>query len=280
MGTTYLTDGDDLTSVANAIRAKSGGSGQLAFPAGFVSEIGNISGGYTVDDLCVTSLAFGTLSPTVDTVGRFAFYGRTGVTALDSSDVTQILAGAFNSCTNMVSVNLPNLTSMRVWKDSTSQSENGNYFYSCSKIESFSAPKLTHIYGSGAFNYCGKTSLVICLPAIQQLGQNTTFAECNARLYDFGPSLTSITYDSFYSRTAARQRNRTLILRRTANVVTAQSTDAIREVTDVYCPNALIASYQNATNWKTRYTGGYITFHAIEGSAYETKYADGTDIPT
>ena len=38
----------DLTSVANAIRAKSGGSGQLAFPSGFVSEIGNIpSGGPT-----------------------------------------------------------------------------------------------------------------------------------------------------------------------------------------------------------------------------------------
>ena len=35
----------DLTSVANAIRAKSGGSGSLAFPSGFVSEIGNISGG-------------------------------------------------------------------------------------------------------------------------------------------------------------------------------------------------------------------------------------------
>ena len=35
----------DLASVANAIRAKSGGSGSLAFPAGFVSEIGNISGG-------------------------------------------------------------------------------------------------------------------------------------------------------------------------------------------------------------------------------------------
>lgn len=35
----------DLTSVANAIRAKSGGSSPLAFPAGFVSEIGNISGG-------------------------------------------------------------------------------------------------------------------------------------------------------------------------------------------------------------------------------------------
>lgn len=35
----------DLTSVANAIRAKSGGSGSLAFPAGFVSEIGDIPSG-------------------------------------------------------------------------------------------------------------------------------------------------------------------------------------------------------------------------------------------
>lgn len=45
MGTTYLTDGDDLTSVANAIRAKSGGNSQLAFPAGFVSEIQAIPSG-------------------------------------------------------------------------------------------------------------------------------------------------------------------------------------------------------------------------------------------
>lgn len=41
----YLVDGADLTSVANAIRAKSGGSSQLAFPGGFVSEIGNIPSG-------------------------------------------------------------------------------------------------------------------------------------------------------------------------------------------------------------------------------------------
>lgn len=36
----------DLTSVANAIRTKGGTSAQLAFPAGFVSAIGNISGGW------------------------------------------------------------------------------------------------------------------------------------------------------------------------------------------------------------------------------------------
>lgn len=32
----------DLTSVANAIRAKSGGSNSLAFPSGFITEIASI----------------------------------------------------------------------------------------------------------------------------------------------------------------------------------------------------------------------------------------------
>lgn len=40
----YVVTGSSLTSVANAIRSKSGGSGQLSFPAGFVNEIGKISG--------------------------------------------------------------------------------------------------------------------------------------------------------------------------------------------------------------------------------------------
>lgn len=47
----YLVDGAELTSIADAIRAKSGGSSQLAFPAGFVSEIQAIpSGGSSVPD--------------------------------------------------------------------------------------------------------------------------------------------------------------------------------------------------------------------------------------
>lgn len=39
----YIVDGADLTSVANAIRAKGGTSAQLQFPQGFVNAIGNIS---------------------------------------------------------------------------------------------------------------------------------------------------------------------------------------------------------------------------------------------
>ena len=41
----YLVSGTDLTSVANAIRTAGGTSAQLEFPSGFVTAIGNISGG-------------------------------------------------------------------------------------------------------------------------------------------------------------------------------------------------------------------------------------------
>lgn len=45
-----------------------------------------------------------------------------------------------------------------------------------------------------------------------------------------------------------------------------------------YVPSALISAYQSATNWSTLYAAETIDFVAIEGSQYETKYADGTNI--
>jgi hypothetical protein len=41
----YKVTDTELTSVANAIRAKTGKSAQIEFPTEFVSEIGSISGG-------------------------------------------------------------------------------------------------------------------------------------------------------------------------------------------------------------------------------------------
>lgn len=53
----------DLTSVANAIRTKSGGSSQLAFPNGFVSEIQSISPGTSISPYTSNPAALGTASP-------------------------------------------------------------------------------------------------------------------------------------------------------------------------------------------------------------------------
>lgn len=66
----------DLTSVANAIRAKSGGSGSLAFPSGFVSEIGNIPSGGGGG---LTTIASGTYTGTganISSAGSGIFVGK------------------------------------------------------------------------------------------------------------------------------------------------------------------------------------------------------------
>ena len=46
----------------------------------------------------------------------------------------------------------------------------------------------------------------------------------------------------------------------------------------IYVPSALIASYQAATNWSTILGYPNNQIKAIEGSVYETQYADGTPI--
>lgn len=104
----------DLTSVANAIRAKSGGSSQLAFPAGFVNEIGNIpSGGqpaWELIDTFETTLTeyTGTTADQVDTdisiedLGDYAFllFVISCDSAVESSmewGMSVILSGRYNT---------------------------------------------------------------------------------------------------------------------------------------------------------------------------------------
>lgn len=50
----YLVQGDSITTVANAIRAKTGSSGKLTFPSGFASAISGISTGKQVATGTVT----------------------------------------------------------------------------------------------------------------------------------------------------------------------------------------------------------------------------------
>ena len=53
--TKYIAEGTSLQAVANAIRTKTGGSGQLAFPGGFVDAIDDIqTGGVDVSPTTAT----------------------------------------------------------------------------------------------------------------------------------------------------------------------------------------------------------------------------------
>lgn len=283
----YIVSDTSLTAVADAIREKTGKTGQMAFPNGFVSELEEMNSCYSVDDLCNATIPSGAIEINNATIiDGYAFMGRNGITSVSSDTVETICMKAFSDCKNLLDVSFPNLVTLRHDMTTTINSSTGNIFGGCTSLRSVYMPKLKYINCNGAFNSsqdtvgCGTADLVIVMPSLEGGIAPVMFAHCGARLYDFGVGCSAISADAFYGRSAAFQRNRTVILRRTASVVSAYSKDSIREITDVYCPQDLISQYQSATNWSTRYTDGYITFHAIEGSQYETQYADGTPIPT
>ena len=77
----YITNTEELTAIADAIRAKTGESGLLAFPSGFISNIGNL-----VDTSDADAIASDILS------GKIAYVNGSKITGslvpLDTSSAT------------------------------------------------------------------------------------------------------------------------------------------------------------------------------------------------
>lgn len=243
----------DLTSVANAIRTKGGTSASLAFPAEFVSAIQAIpsggSGEWTSEGIANGSEPSGSIVLTGTRIAIYSFYNRDNITNVSAPNATTIENYAFAYCGGLEIVRFDS------WEGPASASVN------------------TYI-----FSYAGSASkTIIVLPSLVNFGARL-FNRGNFKAIDIGPNSTgAMGADTFYHNTG-KQIVETLILRRTSGVVTANTTDAINGLRNVYVPSALITAYEQASNWSTRVTGGYITFHAIEGSIYETQYADGTPI--
>ena len=153
-------------------------------------------------------------------------------------------------------------------------------FWYSKNLSRLYAPEVTKI-GNSSFQYCGvNTGLsdtVIVLPKLATISSRANFDRGNFKAIDLGPNLSALSPDCFYHNTGLQTVN-ALILRKSDAVVTTPSTNAINGLRDVYVPSSLISSYEAAANWAEQVTGGYITFHAIEGSIYENAYADGTPI--
>lgn len=78
----------------------------------------------------------------------------------------------------------------------------------------------------------------------------------------------------------------TMVIRKTSAISSAAQTNMFNKSIStnkplhVYVPSALKSTYESDTNWSTWVNAGTVIFHDIEGSEYETKYVDGTTIPT
>lgn len=145
-----------------------------------------------------------------------ALLGNT-MTVLDNSLVTSLRTRVCQAATKLITVNLPNVTSLGAYA-----------FYQCSNLETVTLPKLTTI----------STQIWYMCPKLER-------ADCG--------QLKSISAQTFASCAALK----TLILRKTDSICTLSNANGVsgsgigKGTGYVYVPSALIDTYKTATNWST-----------------------------
>lgn len=149
MANNYIVNSSDLTSVADAIREKTGTSDPLVFPDGFVEALGGISGGGGGN----TDAEDGIITRTI--------------TECSNDRVTSVGDDAFNNCTNLTKVDFPNVTSV------------GKYaFEDCTNLTRADLLNATSIANS-AFAYCKSfTALILRSNSMCTLGNSNAFSNC------------------------------------------------------------------------------------------------------
>lgn len=209
-----------------------------------------------------------TVNVTSSIIVAEAHKNDTELTTFTSTAARTVMKDAFYGCSNLQSIYLPNVTEIK----------GGGNFRECSKLETINIKGVTRLEGSYAFGWAGNSGngLTVVLPNITYLGAQT-FYQCKTNIsVDIGPGLSELLNDAFYTPNYTPAA--TLILRKTDGIVTPRTADAIKYIKDLYVPSALIETYQTTSHWSTRYSAQTLTIHAIEGSIYETQYADGTSI--
>ena len=273
----YIVSDTSLTAVADAIRANTGKSGQMAFPNGFVSEIEEIGTRWSIDDIFSREISGDiVINTTTETANIFEnckkitgvtitstahgnasinswFYGCTGMKYLVAPLSLEIGRYGCQNCTSLTNVSLPEATVV-----------SGNNFQGCTSLVNVAFPRLVNSYGN-CFNGCTKLESV-----------------------DYGGSKNNIN-ETYAFRNCAKLG--TLILRGTtigtlANVNAFTGTPFASGGTGgtIYIPKVLYdelgtgstLDYKAATNWSIIDGYGTVTWAQIEGSIYETQYADGT----
>lgn len=223
----------------------------------------------------------------VTTIPQRLFYQKTALVSISLPNAATINEYAFNGCTSLTSVNLPKIKRTA-----------NSIFQNCSSLQSYDFSDMTHLdspnafqnaaltgiyapkavavgtWGGGCFQDC--TALIYArFPVNAGLTRQSTFKNCTSlKLVDMGKSTQLSDVGETFSGCTALE---ILILRRTGSITPCGNINAFNNVglqnpVKVYCPSALISTYQNtATNWSTLYTNGRVEFLALEGSPYEAE---------
>lgn len=251
---------DKLTAIADAIRGKTGKIDSLTLDQ-MPTEIAGIETGGGGDMVSLIERTIAEIDDNAVTiVGGRAFDSCKELTSARFTNATEVAGYAFNNCTGLVTVDLPVVIK-------TAQQA----FTGCTSLKNVNMPLLSNDSGGYCFRNC--TALqTITLPALTALG-NGEFENCSALAYVDLPVATSVGRSAFGNCTALQ----ILVLRNAEQCATMSNVNSFTGTPfasggaggTVYVPSALIAEYQQATNWSTLYTAGTCNFVAIEGSEYE-----------
>lgn len=274
-GTASFTDVTDTTAAAADVA-----TGKYFYTAAGVRTEGTSSGGGGGGgyDFFNKSYPQGDLETTTTVLSEQVARGRTGIVSVTSSTTTQVHTAAFYGCTNLESISFPEIIGFG--GNAEGSIYHTEMFRNCSKLNSVYAPKAAWVQGQ-CFHSC--TSLtVIALPACKTI-RNQCFYGCNhLEAADFGGTTFQMTDQNIFTNCSAFQ---TLVIRATSvaslsNVNCFNNTPFASSGSGgtIYVPNSLISTYQSATNWSTILGYANNSIQKIEGSYYETHYADGTAI--
>ena len=220
----YLAKSEDLTAVADAIRAKAGTTEALVWPEGFKAAVEGIAGG-TADNFIEILLGGGT----------YGTYRNEALTKLVNPGFRNWSASG-----NMIdTLDLPNVTNTE------------NEAFMSANIRCIKVPKLKSI---SSFAFRNNSILEeVDVSGCTSAGLACFSADTAIQKLDF-PALKSLTYSGHWQGCSSLE---TLILRHEGGVVGLPNVNCLAGTPIeagtgyVYVPSALVDSYKAATNWST-----------------------------
>ena len=278
--TTYLVDGADIGSIADAIRSKGGTTASLAFPSAFVSAIEAIpTGGEItshVGDAAATTVASSAYQsswyiteasfPMATTIGANAFRGCKALSTVYYATNANIGMDAFNGCTALLMMSLAMksigadafsgchaLSTVRL---STTASIGARAFAECTNLSQvIGMGSASTIIGVNAFSGCRRLGSTFTISANRISG--TAFMSCwglrSVTLYMGGtsPSVAGGAFSSCYNLSYLKISCSSVpggVSTMFANTPLSVST-LTGAFGSIYVPSSLYTKFRSAVGW-------------------------------
>lgn len=272
-----LAKKDDLITIANAIRNRTGGIEELSLeemPAliagigdGVSSEYQEIADALVLNRTAITDAHLEKYKDATS-LAQYAFSYCTSITAADFPNLTAIPSYAFGYCNKLTTVNFPNVTSV-----------NSQAFFSCYALSNINFPKLETTY-TQTFGSCRALTTAV-FPSLKNVG-GYTFTSCsNLTTIFLNYNGEGVIKDTYAFRDCS---SLTTLVLRSEQIWTLKNTNAFTNTPIasgtgyIYVPSALVDTYKAASNWSTyaaqfRALEDYTVDGTITGDLDETKIA-------